>query len=171
MFHSETKFANHCAKVYEQLRKDYPALFSTLEETQMNNFGARDAKSRKTASDATQLKNKLANKKFVLTLSGVCDIYDTFGHGIDILQIVSILPHEQFDKLHEVCIEKLLQMSKVIQCHEKCSMSKEGKKICLWPKYHSDLQSIIATGKYRGIPILDNDPEQNRTWIFYNCAK
>ena len=33
LFYSETKFANHCAKVYEQLRKDYPALFSTLEET------------------------------------------------------------------------------------------------------------------------------------------
>ena len=55
MFYSETKFANHCAKVYEQLRKDYPALFSMLEETQMNNFGASDAKSRQTASDAAQL--------------------------------------------------------------------------------------------------------------------
>ena len=45
--------------------KDYPALFSTLEETQINNVGAKDAKSRQTASDAAQLKNKLANKKFV----------------------------------------------------------------------------------------------------------
>ena len=42
-------------------------------------------------------------------------------------------------------------------------MSEDGKKICLWPKYHADLQSIITTGKYRGIPILDYNPEQNRT--------
>ncbi len=123
MFYSETKFANHCAKVYEQLCKDYPALFSTLEETQMNNFGVSNAKSRQTASDAARLKNKLANKKFALTHSGVCDIYDTFGHGINILQIVSILPHERFDKFHEVCIEKLLQMSKFIECHEKCTVA------------------------------------------------
>ena len=153
VFYSETKFANHCAKVYEQLRKDYPALFSTLEETQINNLGAKDAKSRQTASDVALLKNKLANQKFVLTLSSVCDIYATFGHGINILQIVSILPHERFNKFHEVCIEKLLKMSKVIECHEKCPMSKEGKKICVWPKYHSDLQSVNTTGKYWGIPI------------------
>ena len=93
----------------------------------------------------------------------MCDIYATFGHGINILQIVSILPHERFDKFHEVCIEKLLEMSKVIECHEKCPMPKEGKKICLCPKYHSDLQSVNTTGKYRGIPILDDNPEQNRT--------
>ena len=163
MFYSETKFANHCAKVYGQLRKDYPALFSTLEETQMHNSGARDAKSRQTAADAAQLKNKIANKMFVLTLSGVCDIYDTFGHGINILQIVSILPHERFDKFNEVCVEKLLQMSKVIESHEKCPLSKDGKRSCLWPKYHADLQSVLTTGKYRGIPILDDNPEQNRT--------
>ena len=68
------------------------------------------SKSRQAASDAAQLKNKLANKKFVLTLSGVCNIYKRFGHCINVLQIVSILPHERFDKFHEVCIEKLLQM-------------------------------------------------------------
>jgi hypothetical protein len=129
----------------------------------MHNSGARDAKSRQTAADAAQLKNKIANKMFVLTLSGVCDIYDTFGHGINILQIVSILPHERFDKFNEVCVEKLLQMSKVIESHEKCPLSKDGKRSCLWPKYHADLQSVLTTGKYRGIPILDDNPEQNRT--------
>jgi hypothetical protein len=117
------------------------------------------------------LRTNLQQEVCFNTLWSLRYLRHVWPYGIDILQIVSILPHEQFDKLHEVCIEKLLQMSKVIQCHEKCPMSKVGKKICLWPKYHSDLQSIIATGKYRGIPILDNDPEQNRTWIFYNCAK
>ena len=75
-------------------------------------------------------------------------------------QIVSILPHERFYKFHEVCIEKLLKMSKVIECHEECPMSKEGKKICLWPKYHSDLQSVKTTGKYRVISILDDNPSK-----------
>ena len=162
MFYSETKFANHCAKVYEQLRKDYPALFSTLEETQMNNFDASDAKSRQTASDAAQLKNKLANKKFALTLSGICDIYDTFGHGINILQIVSILPHERFDKFHEVCIEKLLQMSKVIECHEKCPMSKEGKKICLWPNTTCRVLSLLEnTGVFQFWTIIPSRTGQD----------
>ena len=129
----------------------------------MNNCGG-DSKSRQAASDAAQLKNKCANKKFVLTLSRVCDIHERFGHGINVLQIVSILPHERFDKFHEVCIEKLLQMSKVIESHARSPMPEDGKKIYLWPKYHT-------TGKYWGIPILDDNPEQNKAWVFYTCAK
>ena len=96
-FYSETKFANHCVQVYKQFRKDYPALFVTLEETQMEGLQG-DSRSRKTGLEASDLLNKINNKNFALTLSGICDIYEAFSHGINVLQIVNLLPHERVDK-------------------------------------------------------------------------
>eukprot|EP00112_Aurelia_sp_Birch-Aquarium-sp1_P013876 Seg2973.2 transcript_id=Seg2973.2/GoldUCD/mRNA.D3Y31 product="hypothetical protein" protein_id=Seg2973.2/GoldUCD/D3Y31 len=116
-FYSETKFANHCVKVYKQLRKDFPGLIMTLEETQLEKAGG-DARDRQKANDAAGIMNQLANRKMVLRLSGMCDVYETFGHGVNVLQI---------------------------------------------PAYHADIEELNATGKYRGILLIDDHPEQNRT--------
>lgn len=93
-FYSNTKFANHCSKVYLQAWKDYPALLSTFEETQMM-LHSGSQNQRKKASEARALRNRMLNKRFAAIMCGLCDIYKLFGHGVNVLQTVNILPHER----------------------------------------------------------------------------
>ena len=65
-FFSEKRFANHARKVYGK------------------------------ATQASNLSNKIVNKRFAVILSGLCDIYEVFGHGVNILQTVDMLPHDKF---------------------------------------------------------------------------
>eukprot|EP00112_Aurelia_sp_Birch-Aquarium-sp1_P022977 Seg6674.3 transcript_id=Seg6674.3/GoldUCD/mRNA.D3Y31 product="hypothetical protein" protein_id=Seg6674.3/GoldUCD/D3Y31 len=125
-FYSETKFANHCAGVYKQLWKDYPAIIVTCEETQLEKSQG-SARDRQKAEEARILKNQLFNKQFVTRLSGICDIYSVFGHGVNVLQIVDILPHERFDRFEEVCIQKLDKMANAVpSMPTRSSCSKQG---------------------------------------------
>lgn len=159
-FFSGTRFANHCAKVYQSLRKDYPGLIITLEETQLSNAGG-DSKAREKANTAAQIKASLLNKKFALRLSGLCDLYAVFGHAVNILQKVNILPHEKYD-LFIKCISDYTLMAESISNHDKCPQL--PKPVCQWPNYHKDIADI-NNGKYRGIPIIDNNQEARRATI------
>eukprot|EP00112_Aurelia_sp_Birch-Aquarium-sp1_P017083 Seg3933.2 transcript_id=Seg3933.2/GoldUCD/mRNA.D3Y31 product="hypothetical protein" protein_id=Seg3933.2/GoldUCD/D3Y31 len=161
-FYSETKFTNHCVKLYKQLRKDFPGLIMTLEETQLEKAGG-DARDRQKANDAAGIMNQLANRKMVVRLSGMCDIYETFENGVDVLQIVNMLPHDKYDNFFEKCVNKLEKMAAIAQIHELCLTLDKHSKKCLWPAYHADIEELNATGKYRGILLIDDHPEQNRT--------
>ena len=115
-FYSQTKFANHCVKVCKQLRKHYPGLIMTLEEMQLEKAGG-DARDQQKAKDAAGVMNQLANRKMVLRPSGMCDIYETFGHGVNVLQIVNMLPHNKYDNFFEKCLNKLKKMAAAVQSH------------------------------------------------------
>ena len=67
LFYSKTKFANHCATVYEQFVKDYPALVCTLDETHvLLRDGTANEKDK--AATAGRTKNKLNSRHFVIRL-------------------------------------------------------------------------------------------------------
>ena len=54
--------------------------------------------------EAYELSNNIYNKKIAIILSGTCDIYEVFGHGVNILQTVNMLPHTKYDNFYEkVC--------------------------------------------------------------------
>lgn len=154
-FFSATRFANHCAKVFQTLRKDYPGLLVTLAETQEKNCTG-DSKQREKAANAAEIKNKLMNKKFVLQLSGVVDIYTVFGHGVNVLQTLNMLPHDKYDRFNQVCVNKLKSMLNTISSHKKCPKNDKGNTICDWPCFHSDSESLTKTLEYRGIIIIDD---------------
>lgn len=159
-FFSETRFANHCVKVYKALHKDYPALVTTLEETQISKAGG-DSKEREKANQAAEIKSSLLNKKFALRLSGVCDIYSVFGHAINVLQTVNMLPHEKYD-IFMTCVNDLLCMTESVDDHDKCP--KVPKPVCQWPTYHNDVKDINS-GKYRGIILIGDEKETRRVNI------
>ncbi|CAB4012781.1 Hypothetical predicted protein [Paramuricea clavata] len=105
-FFSETRFANHARKLYVSFREDFPAIIRTLEEVQLENMEG-NSDDRKKATHASDLSDKILNKRFTVILSGLCDIYEVFGHGVNILQTVDMLPHDKFDRFHSVVIEEI----------------------------------------------------------------
>ena len=54
------------------------------------------------AKDLSCIQEKMFNLKFVLELSGSCDIYIRFGHAVNVLQTVNMLPHVRFDTFVEI---------------------------------------------------------------------
>eukprot|EP00112_Aurelia_sp_Birch-Aquarium-sp1_P016818 Seg3843.2 transcript_id=Seg3843.2/GoldUCD/mRNA.D3Y31 product="hypothetical protein" protein_id=Seg3843.2/GoldUCD/D3Y31 len=104
-FFSETRFANHARRVYLSFREDFPALIRTLEETRIEKIegNSEDIKKSRQASD---LSNKIMNKRFTILLSGLCDVYEVFGHGVNILQKVDVLPHDKYDQFQIKVIER-----------------------------------------------------------------
>ena len=56
-----------------------------------------DKKEKDKALTCRTLKAKILNVEFMLTLSGLVDIYDTFGALVQVTQMVHLLPHERFN--------------------------------------------------------------------------
>ena len=108
---------------------------------------------------------KICNKKFVLELSGISDIYNVFGNVVNYCQEVDILPYERFDKVKEA-LSQLKDMIEHIE-HFNCVQSlkqsdefvggfPESEKInslCKWQSYHLDLSDLDTHGKYRGVEV------------------
>ena len=91
--------------------------------------------------------------KFSLQLSGSCDIYMRFGHGVNILQTVSILPHTKFDLFVSTVVTAFAKMTDTVD-PKFCSCSVQaGSKECLWPLLHKDLLEINTKASYRGVPV------------------
>ena len=101
LFYSKTKFANHCATVYEQFVKNYPALICTLDET-YRFLQDGTARERDKSTTARITKNKLISQKFAIRLCGICDIYNLFSAIINLLQKVDILPRDKYEKFRKL---------------------------------------------------------------------
>ena len=93
------------------------------------------------------------NKEFLLTLSGLMDIYEKFGAIVQVTQEVHLLPHERLD-LYAKSMEKLSNMAQCME-HKNCEKYfKEGDKIkCMWPQNHADKKTLKDDGKIRGLQI------------------
>ena len=103
---------------------------TTLEDVQLSNAGG-NSKEREKAHGASTLKLSIANKKFCLYLSGLCDVYSVFGNAVNILQTVDMLHHEKYKKFN-LCINAFNDMMDTISNHQsdKCTSK------CQWPKNH-----------------------------------
>ena len=66
---------------------------------------------RKKAKDIAAIQGQIFNLKFVIELSGSCEIYKGFGHAINILQIVNFIPHIKYDEFISTAVDGLRQMA------------------------------------------------------------
>ena len=152
LFYSKTKFANHCATVYEQFFLNYPALLCTLEETH-DFLKDRTSREKEKSANTGRIRSKLISQQFVIRLCGICDIYNVFSDIVNLLQKVNILPHIKYEKFN-LLILKLEKMCLTISDHSKCLKDK-----CNWPYLHGNLDSIVNDHIFRGIslcePIID----------------
>ena len=151
-FFSETKFANYVRLVYCSFREDYPGLVRTFNEV-VDRLKLGTSEDRNKAKEISNIQGKILNLKFVLQLSGSCDIYNRFGHGINILQTVNMLPHTKFDQFVDVVTSGLSSMAdtvdpKLCPCDQNVNSDK-----CLWPLLHKDLREVATKLTYRGVTI------------------
>ena len=151
-FYSETKFANYVRLVYGSFREDYPGLVRTFNEVK-DSLKLGSSEDRQKAKEISALQGQILNLKFVLELSGSCDIYNRFGHGINILQKVNILPHTKYDDFVATVVDSFGTMADTVDPKDcPCDQNISSPK-CLWPVLHKDLREIADNSTYRGVTI------------------
>ena len=102
---SKTRFANSIRNVTINIRKDFEIIVKCLEKIIEDKSDNANAKEREKATDAENMLNRITNKKFVLELSGISDVYEVFGKIVNTCQIVDILPFERFDAVRKAVDE------------------------------------------------------------------
>ena len=150
-FYSETKFANYVRLVYSSFREDYPGIVRTFTEA-VDKLKLGSSQDKTKAKDISAIQGKIFNLKFVLALSGSCDIYIRFGHAVNLLQKVSILPHTKFDNFVEI-VSGLKVMSTTVDptlcsCHQDINSTQ-----CLWPNLHKDSREVSEKSTFRGVTV------------------
>ena len=156
---SETRFANSRRQVYINIHHDLPAIITCLEEKiLLSHQNPTDGKLREKASEAKELKGKLLNVRFLLTLAGCADIYDQYGKIVNVTQIVNLLPHERLE-LFTKEVNVLQAMVKCLTDHENCGkfVDEKAKVKCLFPIFHDDKESLSTKGEIRNVPVLDQN--------------
>ena len=112
---SDTRFANSKRYIFINFLKDLQAVVACLEEAcaaaEREGATSRD---KKKAEDASSLKAKLHNQRFLLRVAGEADLYDCYGTIINILQNVNMLPFERMEKFRE-SVKKMMEMAR--DCH------------------------------------------------------
>ena len=94
-FHSETRFANSCSKVFDAGFKNAPALIESYRKTKNENSDSNLQENCDKANHASNMLKQIDNKKTLLNLAGVCDIYSQFSKMVCALQEVNVLPYER----------------------------------------------------------------------------
>ena len=164
---SKTRFANSIRNVTINIRKDFQAIVECLKELAKGKESCIE-KIREKGQDADRILKKICNKKFVLQLSGISDIYDVFGKIVNTCQIVDKLPYERYDEVNKA-VDELKNMSNHLD-HSECVKSykkskefvgsfPESDKInghCKWPTYHADVSDLNTHGKYQRIEIKNS---------------
>ena len=125
-------------------------------------INSNNGKERDLAKLAEDVLKKVQNKKFILTLCGIVDIYSKFSLIVSIVQKVNKLPYQRYDEFFSV-VNSLEKMKKTLNNHSECKNKNEVK--CLWPRVHSNLDNI-KSGKFQiGKDIIllekesDSDPQ------------
>ena len=158
---STTRFANSRRKVYINIRNEFPAICTCLENDiaagikDRSSYGASNTKLREKETKARELKGKILNARFLLTLSGLADAYNQFGAVVNVAQMIHLLPHERLE-LYLSKVQVFDDMEKCLNDHSQCNIYSENKKIkCMWPLNHNDKRDLIKKGEIRKIPIID----------------
>ena len=152
---SKTRFANSIRNVTINIRKDFLIIVNCLKKIIDEKNDSTIAKEREKAADTERILRKICNKKFVLQLSGISDVYEVFGKIVNYCQLVDILPFERFDKVKEA-IAELKEMDDHVDhasCVEKSTKMGKVNGYCKWPTYHNDQSELQKQGKYKGVQI------------------
>ena len=87
---SATRFANSKRRVYQVIFEMFPAIMDCLNhyiqlgEDNRSGLEAANRDIRDKADTAKELKGKIMNAEFLLTLGGLCDLYEQFGRVVQV---------------------------------------------------------------------------------------
>ena len=123
-FFSDTRFANFSFRVFLSFVKNFAALILTLAEAQELAFSpGSTAAQKKKADKCAGMQAQIQNWLFIFTLVGLTDLYTVYSKGVNVLQIVNILPHEKYDAFETSCRGRLVDMIAAFY-PEDCACSK-----------------------------------------------
>ena len=143
----QTRFSNSKRLVFINIMKSLSAVMSCLQKHQLRN---ESSYKQKWANEAANLEGLLFNGMRLLHIAGEGDIYNVYGHLINVVQKVQLFPSERvasFDKE----LEELKQMALHTdhsQCPEKC----------YWPQYHSAVATYLEDSTIMGVPVTHSKP-------------
>ena len=158
---SDTRFANSKRKVFKNIHHQFAPIITCLEQQMKagreNRSGleAANTQVRTKADKATELHGKVLSLDFLLTLSGLADIYEQFGVIVQVTQMVHLLPHERLDMYTKAV--KMLSTMALCQDHVKCAehCDESVKVKCFWPLNHADKRSFSEKGKIRDLTVVN----------------
>ena len=112
-----------------------------------------DQHAREKADKAFQLRGQILNVSFLLTLSGLGDIYQQYGKIVNVAQMVRLLPHERYD-LFMKAVNEYEPMLSCLDDHSKCNILLPNEDdSCYWPLYHADQKTLRESQMIRGIKV------------------
>ena len=156
------------------MRKDFKAIIKCLHDIEKELKDKPSTENKAKYEDAVRIIKAIENKQFALYLSGISDLYELFGEVANVCQTVDLLPHERYDKTVDI-IEKFKKMTDCIKHDIFIEMSKNESKSklkdvetinCLWPRYHSDLNTLQKSQKYMDHILLQNYPSKSKETRF-----
>ena len=156
---SDTRFANSKRKVFKNIHRQFGPIISCLEDQidkgRENRSGleAANTQLRNKADKAAELHGKILSVDFLLTLSGLADIYDKFGMIVQVTQMVHLLPHERLDMYYKAV--KQMRSMALCQDHSKCAEFSDRGAKCLWPLNHEDKRTFSEKGKIRDLTVIN----------------
>ena len=107
------------------------------------NITSHEQKKHDKGIHASNMLKKIDNKKFIISLTGLVDIYSHFSVIVNKLQAVNKLPFERFDKHQELCNDLKKKVASVDD-HTQWDSKK-----CSWPKPHKSKEGILK-GQFPG---------------------
>ena len=159
---SDTRFAKSRRRVYQNIHQQFGPIMTCLEDhikaADMNrlNLEAADSKVRERGAASKELKGQILNVKFLLSLSGLADMYDQYGAVVNVAQMVRLLPHERLDLFNQA-VSVLANMAACLEDHSKCAQfcEADSKVKCLWPLNHKDKMTLVEKKQIMGLDIAN----------------
>ena len=155
---STTRFANSIRQVTINLREDFLAVVKCLLAIEKDLENNPSTQNNEKLADARRLLKAVNNKQFALELSGISDVYNQFGHLVNIVQKVNLLPWERYDQaLDQIMVFETMEYT--VLSHDRCVSSGDE---CLWPRFHSDQETLLSQETYMGAKVTENFPGRLR---------
>ena len=149
---SETRFANSKRFVFTNVLRNLRVIVKCLQDIQNEGRNGK-AREREKANEAASLEGRLLNATCLLQLSAAADVYQVYGHLVNVCQQVNLLPHERLEKFDAV-VEVMRIMHQTCEDHTQC-----GEE-CKWPFFHKAQMTYASSGEILNIPITDNVPQR-----------
>ena len=109
-------FINSCSNVFKAAFRDLPALIENYKNIKEENVDSNLQDDRDKAKHASDMLKKINNKKFIISLAGLCDIYSQFSQMVCELQKVNLLPFVRYASYHR-CFNKIRRMIETVDDH------------------------------------------------------
>ena len=170
---SDTRFANSKRYIFINFLKDLEAVVACLEEAcaaaEREGATSRD---KKRAEDASTLKGKLHNQRFLLRVAGEADLYNCYGTIINVLQSVDMLPFERMEKFR-ASVQRMMEMARTV-IYDECQPCQAQPQLpqlqaqaegsegstsvkCQWPEFHAAIRSLTNKGEIKGVVVVDQE--------------